>query len=141
MKPSQPQFGSNPLPPLKVGESRNGVTVKPGFDSPNWKAPTGGKSWEIPKNAQGERITQRPLPINASTGGTESSRYAQGTGIGFGGENFTTPPSGRPNPNTAAKPTTTPQKAPGRIASFFGGRGGGGLGGVLGGGGAFGKIK
>jgi hypothetical protein len=139
MNPSQPQFGSNPLPPLKVGESRNGVTIKPGFDSPSWKAPTGGASWELPKNAQGERITQRPLPINASTGGAASSRYAQGTGIGFGGENFTTPPIGRPDPNqgtTVARPAKpagpTAPKTP-RIR--------GGFGGILGGGGAFGKIK
>jgi hypothetical protein len=141
MNPSQPQFGSNPLPPLKVGESRNGVTVKPGFSDPNWKAPTGGKSWETPLTPpHGDRITQRPLPINSSRGGTETSRYAEGRGYSFG-EPFTTPPSGRPKPGQGVKVTGTDGK-PTVIGGPKGALGGGGLrGGPLGGGGAFGKIK
>ncbi len=128
MNPSQPQFGSNPLPPLKVGESRNGVTVKPGFSDPNWKAPGAtGTSWTIPPSGPfgPDKMVQQPLPINSSKGGAGDSKYARGKGKTGAGSTIDIPPSGRPK------------------AGQSGPKGGGGMRGPLsiGGGGAFGKIR
>jgi len=126
MNTSQSQF-QNILPPLKVGESRNGVTVKPGFDKPNWKAPgSTGTSWTTPPSGPfgPDKMTQQPLPINSSKGGAGDSEYARGKGKTGAGSTIDIPPSGRPKAG---------QSGPKAPIGGFGMRGGfGGGGGIFG---------
>jgi hypothetical protein len=148
MNPSTPQFGSNPLPPLKVGESRNGVTVKPGFDSPGYKAPKAtGTSWTTTQTGPfgPDRMFQQPLPINSSKGGAGDSEYARGKGKTGAGSTIDLPPSGRPKPGQGIKVTGTDGK-PTVIGGPKGALGGSGMRGPInfGGGGGLmglGKIK
>jgi hypothetical protein len=133
MEPKSPQFNS-------------GVRAIPAGSQP--KTPSTAFT-SMPDYYQ---VIKEPAKINAAKGGTEQSKYAYGermTGKGQASELIK--PQGRPQPNQGTtsfspgkgpvtlggeKPSaikiTDPASKPSRIASFFGGRGGGGLGGMFG---------
>jgi hypothetical protein len=135
MNPSTPQFNEG---------------VKP---IPGGSQPTTPSSARVPYPDYYKVMTP-PLPINASTGGAADSKYALGErGAGKGEASELMKPVPRPKANqgtTTFKPGTGPVTIGGEKPSAIPVTGPkapkaprlrGGFGGILGGGGAFGKIK
>ena len=114
MNPTTPQFNE-------------GVKVVPGGSKPTT---TPSSTYRAPGLPDYYKVMTPPLPINAATGGTETSKYAQGERMAGKGEaSERMKPVPRPEPGTGAKvPGTHSVKIGGPKGAFGGGgwRGGGG---------------
>jgi hypothetical protein len=158
-----PQFGpGSGVASTPVNGVRTGPSGSLGFPTP--KGPN--STMYQPKNADPYRVIDQPAQVNSSKGGVQPKPGLQLDPSKITGMKDL-PAVGRPKPNqgiTVPGPNGGPPrviggelpgsvkitgpnpsipKTPGRISSFLGGRGGGGLfGGRLGGGGGmFGQIK
>ena len=142
--------------PTLPGVYSEGVKVIPGGSqplTPNKPPFDLGKALGYPDQSKPS------AKINNSTGGPDKAKFVMGSER-YGPPN-TVKPEGRPAPNQGTKVFTpgvgtktfggsqpgaipitgpTPPKNPGRVATFFKGVKGGGLGPMLGGGGPFNKI-